>query len=212
MVGPSGAGKSTLVKLLLRFYEPERGNLYINGLPITQYSIDSLRSNMALVSQDIHMFDGTVLDNIRVGRMDATLEDVTRAAALAQALDFIQALPEGFDTHVGERGVKLSHGQKQRISIARAILRDAKLLILDEPTSALDVETEASFQKDLGEWAEHCTKLIIAHRLTTIREVDYVVFLDEGSVVEFGPPSQLLAAGGRFEEYWQRQGQFQFTA
>lgn len=206
LVGPSGAGKSTLIKLLYRFYDPQKGTIEINGLPISTYSIESLRNVMGLVSQDIFIFDGTVFDNIAAGRPDTPMEDVKRAAMLAQANEFIDKLPKGYDTEVGEKGVKLSQGQKQRLSIARAILRNAPVLIMDEPTSALDVETEAMLQQGLGEWADSCTKIIIAHRLSTIRQADYVIFLDSGNVVEHGTPAKLLKINGRFRSYWEKQG------
>ncbi|MDQ0112339.1 ABC transporter ATP-binding protein [Paenibacillus harenae] len=205
LVGPSGAGKSTIVKLLYRFYDPSQGTITLNNEPIGDYSIASIRSRMALVSQDIFLFDGTVIENIEIGKPGASREEVIRAAKLAQAYEFIETLPSGLDSEIGERGVKLSHGQKQRLSIARAILRDASLLILDEPTSALDVETEASFQRDLGEWASHCTKIIIAHRLSTIRDADYIVFIEQGEVVESGTAEQLLGQNGRFRSYWDKQ-------
>ena len=206
MVGPSGAGKSTLIKLLYRFYEADSGTIRLAGRPLGEYSVDSIRRNMALVSQDIFLFDGTVCENIVLGRPDATGAEIERAARLAQADPFIRELEKGYDAEIGERGIKLSHGQKQRLSIARAILRNASLLVLDEPTSALDVETEASFQRDLGEWAAHCTKIIIAHRLTTIRDADYVLFLEGGRAVEFGTPAELLRSpDSRFASYWHRQ-------
>ncbi|AIE86910.1 HlyB/MsbA family ABC transporter [Fimbriimonas ginsengisoli Gsoil 348] len=211
LVGPSGSGKSTLVKLLYRFYEPTSGTVRIDGRPLTDYRIDSLRDRLALVSQDIFLFDATVAKNIAAGLPHATPEEIQRAAELAQADEFIQNLPNGYDSDIGERGIKLSHGQKQRLSIARAILRDASVLVLDEPTSALDVETEASFQRDLGRWAEHCTKIIIAHRLTTIRDCDLVLFLEDGAAVEFGTPSQLLNRQGRFATYWRRQTEITVT-
>lgn len=209
LVGPSGSGKSTIIKLLYRFYDPQKGNILIDDLPITQYSLQSLREHMALVSQDIFLFDSTIAENIAVGRPGATREEIIEAARLAQAYDFIAALPRGFDADIGQRGIRLSQGQKQRLSIARAVLRNASVLILDEPTSALDVETEAYFQQALEEWARHCTRIIIAHRLSTIRNVDYVMFLDAGRVVEYGPPSDLLAAKGRFYDYWNRQKVFE---
>jgi ATP-binding cassette subfamily B protein/subfamily B ATP-binding cassette protein MsbA len=207
LVGPSGSGKSTIVKLLYRFYEPTAGEILIDGKPITEISIESLRDRLSLVSQEIYLFDATVAANIAAGRNEALRTDIERAADLAQA-GFIRELPNGFDSEIGERGIKLSHGQKQRLSIARAILRDASVLILDEPTSALDVETEAGFQRDLGQWAQHCTKLIIAHRLTTIRDCDLVLFLDKGQAQEFGSPNDLAGAGGRFADYLSTQTVF----
>jgi len=212
LVGPSGGGKTTLVKLIYRFYEPKSGLILMDGRPIDDYSLQSLRGNMAMVSQDIFLFDATVGENIAVGRPGATAIEIERAARLSQAWEFIEELPNGLDSAIGERGIKLSHGQKQRLSIARAILRNANVLIMDEPTSALDVETEAEFQRDLGQWADGCTKIIIAHRLSTIREVDYVLFLEHGNAVEFGPPSELLSRGGRFADYWERHGMLTFTA
>jgi len=211
LVGPSGSGKSTLVKLLYRFYDPDAGEILLDDQPLSGFRIDSLRDRLALVSQDIFLFDTTVAENIAAGLPNATRAQVERAAELAQAADFIRQLPRGFDSEIGERGIKLSHGQKQRLSIARAILRDASVLILDEPTSALDVETEASFQRDLGQWAQHCTKIVIAHRLTTIRDCDMVLFLEGGAVVEFGTPAQLLSHEGRFANYWRRQTELSLT-
>lgn len=210
LVGPSGAGKSTLLKLLYRFYEPQQGTIRIDGIPLQEYSLTSLRDSMALVSQDIYLFDSTAADNISLGRDEIPREQLERAARLAQAHEFIGKLPEGYDTRLGERGIKLSHGQKQRISIARAILRNAPILILDEPTSALDVETEESFQRDLGEWAEHCTKIIIAHRLSTIRQADIVIFLEDGVIAEIGAPAELLRRHGRFRSYWEKQTSYEF--
>jgi ABC-type multidrug transport system fused ATPase/permease subunit len=200
LVGPSGSGKSTVVKLLYRFYAPAAGSIHLGGVDVGALQLTSLRDRLALVSQEIFLFDATVAENIAAGRLGASQAEIERAADLAQA-SFIRELPDGFDSEIGERGIKLSHGQKQRLSIARAILRDASVLVLDEPTSALDVETEASFQRDLGQWAQHCTKIIIAHRLTTIRDCDYVLFLEGGRVVEFGPPGQLAAQSGRFRAY-----------
>ena len=207
LVGPSGSGKSTIVKLLFRFYEPTSGSILVDGRPITEISIESLRDRLSLVSQEIYLFDATVATNIAAGRQSADRAEVERAADLAQA-SFIRELPDGFDSEIGERGIKLSHGQKQRLSIARAILRDASVLILDEPTSALDVETEAGFQRDLGQWAQHCTKIIIAHRLTTIRDCDLILFLENGAAVEFGQPSELATTGGRFADYLRTQAVF----
>ncbi|MBU8772093.1 ABC transporter ATP-binding protein [Cytobacillus oceanisediminis] len=205
IVGPSGAGKSTLIKLLYRYYDYEKGSIFINGTDVSRYAIKSLRRNMAVVSQDIHMFDGSIKENIAVSNPEASDHEIEDAAKMAQAYDFISLLPKGFDTEVGERGVKLSQGQKQRIAIARAILKKANLLILDEPTSALDVETEAELQKSINIWSKDCTKIIIAHRLSTIREVDYVVFMENGTVIEKGTPQELFEMRGRFYKYWVKQ-------
>ncbi|WP_158606784.1 ABC transporter ATP-binding protein [Paenibacillus ginsengarvi] len=205
LVGPSGGGKSTVVKLLYRFYAPSSGTIKLNGVPLQHYAIPSLRANLASVSQDVYLFDGTIGDNIKIGAEHAGEADVRRAAELSQSLAFIKKQPQSFDTRVGERGIRLSQGQKQRIAIARAILRKASIVVLDEPTSALDVETESMFQSDLHEWAGDCTKIVIAHRLSTIRDADYVVFLEDGEVREAGTPQELLREGGRFADFWQKQ-------
>jgi ABC-type multidrug transport system fused ATPase/permease subunit len=212
LVGPSGAGKSTIIKLLYRFYDPQRGSVLINNRPLSDYNITSLRSRMSVVSQDVFIFDGTVRENLTLGRENISDSDMENALRFSQSYDFVQKLPEGLDTRLGERGIKLSQGQKQRISIARAIIKKAKIVILDEPTSALDVDTESSFQEDFDEWAKECTKIIIAHRLTTIRNADYILFLDEGHIAEQGPPYELLKKGGRFKEYWDKQFTFQENA
>lgn len=206
-VGPSGGGKSTIVKLLYRFYSPQSGSIRIDGVPIQDFNVQSLRANLASVSQDVYLFDGTIEDNIAMGsgNAEAAMEEVERAAVLSQSAAFISNLPEQYATKVGERGIKLSQGQKQRIAIARAVMRNASILILDEPTSALDVETESMFQNDLKLWAKHCTTIIIAHRLSTIRDVDYVFFLEEGEIREQGTPTELLSSNGRFRAFWAKQ-------
>lgn len=205
LVGPSGGGKSTIVKLIFRFYEPQSGSILIDGVPITEYATEALRSNLSMVSQDIYLFDMTIEDNITLGDKRFSKEQVKWAAKLAEAIDFIQDLPQGFKTMVGERGIKLSQGQKQRIAIARAILRNTGVIVLDEPTSALDVETEHSFQKNILEWAADKTKIIIAHRLSTIRDADFVAFLQNGRIEETGTLEELIRQGGRFKDYWDRQ-------
>ncbi|GMK40810.1 ABC transporter permease [Paenibacillus sp. CCS19] len=205
LVGPSGGGKSTIIKLLYRVYSPQGGTIRINGIPIEDYSLESLRGCLAAVTQDIYLFDGTIRDNIAVGHQEADEQDIRVAAELSQSIEFIDQLPDRFHTRVGERGIKLSQGQKQRIGIARAILRNASILILDEPTSALDVETESLFQQHLADWSGDSTKIIIAHRLSTIRNVDVVVFLEKGQVVEAGSPGDLIRSGGRFMDYWRKQ-------
>ncbi|MBP3966046.1 ABC transporter ATP-binding protein [Paenibacillus lignilyticus] len=211
LVGPSGSGKSTLIKLLYRFYEPISGSIRLDERPMESYSIASLRGQLAAVTQDVYLFDGTIRDNIAIGFADATEDDIARAAELSQSA-FIRELPEGLDTRVGERGIKLSHGQKQRVGIARAVLRRASVTILDEPTSALDVETEAMFQSDLPKWAGASTKIIIAHRLSTIRDVDYVIFLENGRVQEMGSPKELLQSKGRFSDFWRNQHIHEFVS
>lgn len=201
LVGPSGSGKSTLVRLLYRFYNPQSGEITINGNSLDKYSISNLRKSMSIVSQDVFIFDGTIRENLMLINKSITEEDLIHALEYSQALDFVSKLPQGLETKVGERGVKLSHGQKQRISIARAILKKSNIIILDEPTSALDIDTEISFQQSLGQWSTNCTKIIIAHRLSTIRDADYIIFLDEGQIFEQGKPKELMAQGGRFKEY-----------
>ncbi|MBP1996256.1 ABC transporter ATP-binding protein [Paenibacillus eucommiae] len=205
LVGPSGGGKSTIIKLLYRVYTPQKGTIRINGVPIQDYSLESLRGCLAVVTQDIYLFDGTIRENIAVGQQQTDDPEIRLAAELSQSLDFIEDLPERFDTRVGERGIKLSQGQRQRIGIARAILRNASILILDEPTSALDVETESLFQQRLADWSGESTKIIIAHRLSTIRNVDVVVFLEKGQIRETGSPGTLIRDGGRFMDYWEKQ-------
>ena len=210
LVGPSGGGKSTLIKLLYKFYEPTAGEITINNKPINNYNITSMRNAMSIVSQDIFIFDGTVRENLVLGRKSVTDEDMENALKFSESYDFVMKLSDGLDSQLGERGVKLSQGQKQRLSIARSIIKKANIIILDEPTSALDVETEYSFQQNIAEWAKDCTKIIIAHRLTTIRDADYVLFLDEGKIIEQGSPYDLIKKeGGKFKEYWEKQFLFQ---
>lgn len=192
LVGPSGAGKSTLFELLLRFYDPQEGAISINGLNIRQLDLQTLRSKIAIVSQQPAMFTGNVRDNIRYGRPDATDEEVLAAAKAAFASDFIDELPEGYDSFLGESGIRLSGGQKQRIAIARAILKDAPILLLDEATSALDAESERKVQLALDELMKHRTTLIIAHRLATVKNVDSIVVMEAGKVVAKGSHKELL--------------------
>jgi len=210
LVGPSGSGKSTVIKLLYKFYEPTSGEISINGKPISQYNINSLRKTMSIVSQDIFLFDGTVRENLILGRENINDKDIEDALKFSESYDFVINLPDGLETNLGERGIKLSQGQKQRLSIARSIIKKANIIILDEPTSALDVETEYTFQQNIAKWAKGCTKIIIAHRLTTIRNADYILFLDEGKIVEQGSPYELIKKeGGKFKDYWEKQFLFQ---
>ena len=196
LVGPSGGGKTTFCSLIPRFYEVNEGSITIDGKDIRSLTLDSLRRNIGMVQQDVYLFTGTVRDNILYGKPDASYEDVIRAAKLANAHDFIMELENGYDTFIGERGVKLSGGQKQRISIARAFLKNPPILILDEATSALDNESERLIQESLDELAKGRTTLIIAHRLSTIKNADNIVVLTSNGIEEQGTHRELMEKGG----------------
>jgi subfamily B ATP-binding cassette protein MsbA len=201
LVGRSGSGKTTLVNLLPRFYELSRGSIFIDGHDISEVRLDSLRSHIALVSQNVTLFNDTIAHNIAYGDLDnASKDDIRRAAEAAHALEFIEQLPQGFDTIVGENGVLLSGGQRQRLAIARAILKDAPILILDEATSALDTESERHIQAAMNEVMKDRTTLVIAHRLSTIESVDKIVVLENGAVVEAGKHEELLAKQGAYHK------------
>lgn len=205
LVGPSGGGKSTVTSLLLRFEKPQEGQLLLDGVDADCYQAASARAQFALVTQEPLLFSGTVLDNLRFGRPDATLEEVQAAARVANADGFIRNLPQGYDTLIGERGVILSGGQRQRLCIARAVLSRAKVLVLDEATSSLDPESEREVQAALAEVLPGRTALVIAHRLSTVTGADIIHVVDAGRIVESGAHAELLRAGGRYAALWSLQ-------
>ncbi|TLS37043.1 ABC transporter ATP-binding protein [Pseudalkalibacillus caeni] len=192
-VGPSGAGKTTICSLIPRFYDVEKGFITIDGIDIRNMTKESLRSNIGIVQQDVFLFTGTLRENIAYGKLDATQEEIEEATRRAHLTDLIAALPDGYDTQIGERGLKLSGGQKQRLSIARMFLKNPRILILDEATSALDTETEAIIQEALTELAKDRTTLVIAHRLATIRNADRILVVDQNGIVEDGTHAELLS-------------------
>ena len=205
LVGPSGAGKSTLVQLIPRFYDVTGGRITLDGVDVREHTLAELRATMAAVPQETQLFSGTIAENLRVGRPDAADADLEAAATAANAVGFITDFPDGFDTIVGERGVKLSGGQRQRIAIARALLKDPRVLILDEATSSLDAEAEALVQSALDVLMQGRTTFVIAHRLSTIRNADLVLVIDDGAIVQRGGHSELLAEGGLYADLYERQ-------
>jgi ATP-binding cassette subfamily B protein len=205
VVGATGSGKSTLVKLIMRLYEVKQGKITLDGIDIKDLQLHELRSCIGWVSQDVFLFHGSVLDNIAYGSFDASTDRIVHAAKIAEAHDFIEQLPEGYNTIVGERGQKLSGGQRQRLAIARAVLRDPAVLILDEATSAVDNETEAAIQKSLEQITVNRTTIAIAHRLSTVRDADRIYVMDRGRIAEQGRHEDLLAYQGIYAGLWRVQ-------
>jgi ATP-binding cassette, subfamily B, heavy metal transporter len=209
IVGPSGAGKSTISRLLFRLYDVSSGKILIDGQDIRKVTQSSLRASIGMVPQDTVLFNDTIRYNIRYGRWDATDAEVEQAAQLAQIDSFIRMSPKGYETQVGERGLKLSGGEKQRVAIARTVLKAPPILVLDEATSALDSHTEHEIQEALERVSRNRTSLVIAHRLSTIVGADEIIVLDQGRIAERGTHIQLLATGGLYASMWNRQREAQ---
>ena len=205
LVGPSGSGKSTVMKLCARFYDPQKGRVLFNGVPMNEINPESLMSHISMVFQDVYLFQDTIRDNIRFGKSDATEEEIIAAAKKACCHDFIMRLPQGYDTMVGEGGCTLSGGEKQRISIARAILKNARIILLDEATASLDPENEVEVQKAIDTLVKGRTVIAIAHRLKTIKDADQIIVLDNGQTKEYGTHETLMRADGLYAQLWNIQ-------
>lgn len=205
LVGPTGVGKTTIISLIARFYDPVAGRILLDGKDLRDITLSSLRNQISIVLQDVFLFNGTVADNIAYGSRTASEEDIVNAARIARAHDFISELPEGYNTIIGERGVRLSGGQKQRLAIARAVLRDTPILILDEATASVDVETESKIQQAIQDLAGSRTIIVIAHRLSTVKRADNILVISEGKITESGTHEELLETGGIYKELYDIQ-------
>jgi len=205
LVGPTGAGKSTVVNLIPRFYECAQGRVLVDGRDVRDWTLQSLRRQVGMVPGETFLFSATIFENVSYGRRDATLEQVRRAAAMAQADEFIMELPDGYETIVGERGLGLSGGQRQRVAIARALLYDPSILVFDDATSSVDLETEFEIQHALQSAMAGRTTFIIAHRLSSVRRADEIIVLDRGAVIERGRHEELLRRGGLYQEIFDIQ-------
>jgi ATP-binding cassette subfamily B protein len=211
IVGPTGVGKSTIAKLISRFYDPTKGKILIDGKDTRDVTQKSLRENLSIVLQDVFLFNGTIADNISYSKQNATRDEVVEAAKAAYIHDFIEDLPKGYDTMVGERGLRLSGGQKQRVAIARAILKNASILILDEATSAVDTETETEIQNAINGLSGKCTMIIIAHRLSTVRKADNIIVLTENKITEQGTHDRLMEQKGIYSRLYTLQYEAQIN-
>ena len=205
LVGLSGSGKTTMTNLIARFWDIQEGNIYIGDVPIKELNPDRLLSRIAMVFQDVYLFNDTIAGNIRIGNPDATDEEVCEAAKLACCSDFIESLPQGYDTPVSEAGGSLSGGERQRISIARAILKNAPIILLDEATASLDPENEADIQKAIENLVQDKTLIVIAHRFKSIENADQILVIDNGRISERGTHDTLFEAGGLYQRLWEKQ-------
>ena len=202
IVGSTGAGKTTLMNLLMRLHDPQSGHVMLDGVNVKDLTLNCLRGSIALVSQNTTLFPGSVRENILYGKPDASQEELINSAEVAEAIEFIESLPDGWKTDVGEDGHRLSGGQRQRLAIARAVLKDAPILVLDEATSNVDNETEAALQRSIEKLSVNRTTIIIAHRLSTVRNADRIAVLDKGKISEMGSHDELIEASGLYSRLW----------